>query len=101
MKWKAFNQASWSSLASYLKALVKKADDNASALSSLGEDVATLSTLTDAEFKKIQAQLGGYIAQAEPPGNTGLLWIDTGSGNIMKFYDPKAEAWKPVGAVWS
>lgn len=45
--------------------------------------------------------LGGHVAQAEEPDNTNLLWIDTGSGNIIKFYDPGSETWKPVGAVWS
>ena len=45
--------------------------------------------------------LGGHIAQAEAPDNTNLLWIDTANSNIIKFYDPGSETWKPVGAIWS
>lgn len=45
--------------------------------------------------------LGGHIAQAEAPGNTNLLWIDTANGNIIKFYDSVAKSWKPAAAVWS
>lgn len=44
--------------------------------------------------------LGGHIAQAEEPENKNLLWIDTANDNIIKFYDPESETWKPVGAVW-
>ncbi len=44
--------------------------------------------------------LGGHTAQAEEPENKNLLWIDTANGNIIKFYDPESETWKPVGAVW-
>ena len=45
--------------------------------------------------------LGGHTAQAEAPGNTNLLWVDTSNGNILKFYDSESQTWKPVGAVWS
>lgn len=45
--------------------------------------------------------LGGHIAQAKEPENQNLLWIDTGSGNILKFYDPASETWQPVAAIWS
>lgn len=58
----------------------------------------------DASGKVPSAQLpalGGHTAQAEAPGNTNLLWIDTGNGNILKFYDSESGTWKPVGAVWS
>ncbi len=40
--------------------------------------------------------LGGHIAQAEPPENKNLLWIDTGSGGVLKHYDPESEAWTQV-----
>lgn len=43
---------------------------------------------------------GGHIAQEAAPDNTNLLWIDAANGNVLKFYDPEAEAWKPVGAAW-
>lgn len=45
--------------------------------------------------------LGGHTAQSSAPNNTNLLWIDTGNGNIIKFYDAASKAWKPVAAVWS
>lgn len=45
--------------------------------------------------------LGGHAAQATAPTNTNLLWIDTGNGNILKFYDTASKSWKPVAAVWS
>ena len=44
--------------------------------------------------------LGEHTAQAEPPENKNLLWIDTANGNVLKFYDPASNTWKPVAAVW-
>lgn len=41
---------------------------------------------------------GGVVAQAEPPDNTRLGWIDTANGNILKFHN--GEAWQAVNAVW-
>lgn len=41
---------------------------------------------------------GGLVAQATAPGNTKFGWIDTGSGNVLKYYN--GTAWVPVGSVW-
>lgn len=41
---------------------------------------------------------GGLVAQATAPSNTKLGWIDTGSGNILKYYN--GSAWAPIGSVW-
>jgi len=57
----------------------------------------------DADGKVPAEQLpvqGGLVAQAEPPDNTRLGWIDTGSGGVLRYYDAKAGAWKPAQAVW-
>ena len=54
-------------------------------------------------YQKIDSAVeraGGYAAQTSAPDNTNLLWIDTANDNIIKFYDPESETWKPVGAVW-
>lgn len=41
---------------------------------------------------------GGLVAQEAAPENQKLGWIDTGNGNILKFYD--GEKWAAVNAVW-
>lgn len=41
---------------------------------------------------------GGLVAQAAAPENVKLGWIDTGHGNILKFYN--GTAWTAVNAVW-
>lgn len=42
----------------------------------------------------------GFVPGTEPPADTGLLWIDTANGGVMKYYDAAAAAWKKVKAVW-
>ncbi len=39
-----------------------------------------------------------YAAQASAPENTSILWVDTGSGGIMKYHN--GTAWIPVTAAW-
>lgn len=39
-----------------------------------------------------------YSVGATPPSDTGILWIDSGNSNILKFYN--GSAWVAVGAVW-
>ncbi len=63
------------------------------------EGVASLDASGKVPATQLPA-LGGHTAQAEAPGNTNLLWVDTSDGNILKFYNAATEAWEPVGAVW-
>ena len=69
MKWKAFDQASWSSMLSSLKKLVRKAGDNSSAISSLGEDIVSLSGLMDEGIKGLQSQLSAHTGSMGNPHN--------------------------------
>lgn len=39
-----------------------------------------------------------YSVGATAPSDTGILWIDSGNSNILKFYN--GSAWVAVGAVW-
>lgn len=39
----------------------------------------------------------GYEASATAPEDTDLLWIDTASGNLIKFYN--GTAWETTAAI--
>lgn len=39
-----------------------------------------------------------YSVGVTPPSDTGILWIDSGNSNTLKFYN--GSAWVAVGAVW-
>ena len=39
-----------------------------------------------------------YSVGATPPSDTGILWVDSGNSNTLKFYN--GSAWVAVGAVW-
>lgn len=52
-----------------------------------------------AEF--VAAKNSGYYAGDVAPDNTDLLWLDTGIGGVLKYYDSSASSWKAVAAVWS
>lgn len=39
-----------------------------------------------------------YVVASSAPTNTGMLWIDSASSNVLKFYN--GSAWVAVGAVW-
>lgn len=41
---------------------------------------------------------GGYVRQAAAPDDTSLLWMDSGNGDIVKYYN--GTAWGPVPATW-
>lgn len=41
---------------------------------------------------------GGYVRQSWAPGDTTLLWMDSGSGDIVKYFN--GSAWAPVPATW-
>lgn len=40
---------------------------------------------------------GAYIGDVAPE-NTNMLWIDTGNGGILKYYD--GTSWIATKAVW-
>lgn len=62
----------------------------AGGVASLGEDGKVPEALLPVQ--------GGLVAQDTAPSNTKLGWIDTGSGNILKYYN--GAAWAPIGSVW-
>lgn len=37
---------------------------------------------------------------ATAPSNTKLLWVDTTSGSVLKYYNPTTGEWTAVDAVW-
>ena len=39
-----------------------------------------------------------YYVGATAPSDTGILWIDSGNSNTLKFYN--GSTWVAVGAVW-
>jgi hypothetical protein len=41
-----------------------------------------------------------FSAGTAAPANTNLLWIDTGNGSIMKYYDSTSKTWKSINFVW-
>ena len=62
----------------------------AGGVASLGEDGKVPEALLPVQ--------GGLVAQATAPSNTKLGWIDTGHGNILKYFS--GSAWTPIGSVW-
>ena len=55
----------------------------------------------DSAGKIPKAQLpttGGYVRQATEPSDTSLLWMDSGHGDTMKYYN--GTAWVPQPSVW-
>ena len=40
----------------------------------------------------------GFVAQSSSPSDTDMLWIDTGNGGILKYYN--GSAWVATAAVW-
>lgn len=52
------------------------------------------------QLTKTIEELGTYIVSNTTPEKTNVLWIDTGNGGIMKYYDSENEVWKPVYTVW-
>jgi len=41
----------------------------------------------------------GYLVGSTAPTNTKMFWIDSGNGNILKYYS--GSAWVVVPSVWS
>lgn len=58
----------------------------------------TVEALAAAVKSGLRAQ--GFAAGATAPEDTGLLWIDTAAGGVLKYHDAAAGAWKAVKAVW-
>lgn len=40
-----------------------------------------------------------YVADDQPPAGPYTLWIDTGNGGLMKYYDSEEDDWLPVKSV--
>ena len=34
------------------------------------------------------------------PEETNVLWIDSGSSNLMKYYNQDTQTWTPISAAW-
>ena len=55
--------------------------------------------MVGADLKLVSAAQGAsYLVQSSAPENTGKLWVDTGNGNALKYYN--GSAWVLVPAVW-
>lgn len=70
-----------------------------------GGDPLTPEDIGAATAKEIQDALAQFSAcpfsaGTAAPGNTNLLWIDTGNGNILKYYDTASKSWKGINFVW-
>ena len=46
---------------------------------------------------KCEQSKGSYIGDTAPE-NTNLLWVDTSSGGILKYYN--GTSWVAIKAVW-
>lgn len=44
---------------------------------------------------------GGTSVGTSAPADTSMLWVDTGNGAVLKYYDATGKAWKAVGTAWS
>ena len=42
-----------------------------------------------------------FIASTTAPSNTKCFWIDTGNGNILKYYNTTSSSWVLIGSVWT
>lgn len=58
----------------------------------------TVEALAAAVKSGLRAQ--GFAAGTAAPEDTGLLWIDTGAGGVLKYHDAASNTWKAVKAVW-
>lgn len=58
----------------------------------------TVEALAGAVKSGLRAQ--GFAAGTAAPEDTGLLWIDTGAGGVLKYHDAASNTWKAVKAVW-
>lgn len=45
--------------------------------------------------KKLEKMMeNGFVAQAEPPEDTRLLWVDTNDDSRLKFYNHETDSWE-------
>lgn len=70
-------------------------------------DIVTYDEATESEAglmsasdkKKMNRHSGdGFVVASSAPSNTSKLWVDSGNGGIMKYYN--GSAWKACPAVW-
>ena len=51
------------------------------------------------DWKKLGSDsAGGHVVSSTAPSNTNLLWVDTGNGGILKYYN--GSAWTPIASTW-
>lgn len=53
---------------------------------------------TDYDVEWITPVSDVFSASTTAPSNTKLLWIDTGNGGIMKYYN--GSAWVAIASTW-
>lgn len=81
-KWKAFDQPSWNALLSSLARLKGAADGNASAVSDLGKDLATLAELTAGDLSKKQDKQTSTSCSIPTTG-----WAKDATADYPHYYD--------------
>lgn len=76
------------------------------------EEGAIIAEKKNGDKEAIPISSNAYIVSDTPPKDTKVLWIDSSSGGVSKYYDTAAETWKPsvpvlsttpsnvVGAMW-
>ena len=67
-----------------------------------GKDEIWIQSKHDSEWsawKKLGSDsAGGHVVSSTAPSNTNLLWVDTGNGGILKYYN--GSAWTPIASTW-
>lgn len=73
--------------------------DTAVQSSKIGQAGGVASLGANGKISKSQMPTtGGYVRQDTAPADTSLLWMDSGNGDIVKYYN--GTAWGPVPATW-
>lgn len=115
-QWKILGGQAWAALKSSLKSLKEAVDGNTSAVSGLGTELAEMAEITADNLAGKQDKLtpgsgidikGNVISASgisaiysvgtTAPGDTKLLWIDTGAG-VTKYYN--GSAWVALPVAW-
>jgi hypothetical protein len=64
----------------------------------IGKGLSTNDYTNEEKAKLANLSGKGAFIGANSPEDTGLLWVDTTSGGVMKFYN--GTAWVSTKAVW-
>ena len=57
----------------------------------------TLKNKNGEALKSVTLSGGSYVGSSAP-SDTNILWIDTGNGGVMKYYN--GSSWTPIASTW-